>query len=65
MPEQIIHSTVNGRYRVVIEQGASTTKNQLGWKVEANADDKAEAIGDASWLMLEVQKLTDNKEKGV
>lgn len=44
-PQEVKHYQVNGKYRVVFEQAAST-KGVLGFKVEVNSDDmvKAEAI---------------------
>ena len=55
--EEVRHYQIGTKYRVVIEQAAST-KGILGWKVEVNSDSKSEVIGDAHWLMAEVQKLT-------
>lgn len=49
--QQVTHITLNSKYRVVFEQAAST-KGVLGWKVEANGDDK-----DA--VMLEAQQLME------
>ena len=35
--QQVIHSFLNSRYRIVIERAAST-KGTLGYKIEANND---------------------------
>ncbi len=38
MEETVLHQTINGKYRIVIERAAST-KGVDGFKVEANGDD--------------------------
>ena len=57
MVEQIIHQTINGKYRVVIERAAST-KGVLGYKVEANGDQMDLVILDAGILKARVEDIT-------
>lgn len=54
--QQVIHSTINGKYRVVIEQAAST-KGVLGYKIEANGDDMTSVMDDITKLHEEVTKI--------
>ncbi len=48
MPEEVIHKTVNGKFRVVIERSA--VKGIDGFKVEANGDLFDEVIQNAEAL---------------
>jgi len=48
--EEVKHYQVNGKYRIVFEQAAST-KGVLGFKVEANNDDLVMAKVDAIELL--------------
>ena len=50
MVEEIKHYQINGKYRIVFEQAAST-KGVLGFKVEVNGDDKAMIEGEAIELL--------------
>lgn len=49
----VIHQTINGKYRVTFDRGA--TKGIIGYKVEANADTKEEALADAIDLKRRAQ----------
>ncbi len=53
--QQVIHQTINGEYRIVIEQAAST-KGVLGYKIEANGDDM-------NLVLSEIQQLQDAVKK--
>lgn len=57
--ELITHQTINGKYRMVFEQAAST-KGVLGFKVEANDDDESVCINKAMFLLAEAQKMAKN-----
>jgi len=50
MTEEVKHITLNGKYRIVFEQAAST-KGTLGFKVEANGDDLNQVELDAQVLL--------------
>lgn len=58
--EQVIHSTVNGKYSVRIEKAASANKT-IGWKVEANGDDKEILMAD----ILELASKADGISREV
>ena len=51
MAEQVIHTTLNSRYRIVFEQAAST-KGVIGFKVEANGDDFEDVSAQAEALLI-------------
>ena len=53
---QVIHTTVNGKYRVVFERSA--VKGIDGFKVEANGDDYAQTMNDAQSLYNEANRFT-------
>ena len=44
--QEVKHYQVNGKYRVVFEKAASANKID-GFKIEVNADSKAEAMAEA------------------
>jgi ribosomal protein S3 len=48
---KIIHQTINGKYRVVFEQAAST-KGVIGFKVEANGDDLTSVQTEAEIMLV-------------
>ena len=60
--KEVIHKTINGKYRMVIERSA--VKGIDGFKVEANGDDKAELKKDASELYEDAKELTEIKLGG-
>jgi len=49
-PKEVKHYQVNGKYRIVFEQAAST-KGVLGFKVEVNSDSIEEARKEAHDLL--------------
>ena len=53
----VVHQTVNGKYRIVIERAAST-KGVLGYKVEVNEDVMADALRFAEKLKNEIERIT-------
>lgn len=59
MAEEVIHSTINGKYRVVFERSA--VKGVDGFKVEANGDDYIQTMGDAQSLYNEADRFTATK----
>jgi hypothetical protein len=52
MAEEVRHYQVNGRYKVVFEQAAST-KGVIGIKVESNGDNFADTMADAERMFTE------------
>lgn len=60
MAEEVKHYTINGKYRIVFEQAAST-KGIIGFKVEANGDDEDTVRAEAGKL-LEWAKTRAPKE---
>ena len=54
--QEVKHYQVNGKYRIVIEQAAST-KGTLGFKVEANGDEINKVEADIEGLMMGIKHL--------
>lgn len=56
--------TINGKYRIVIERAASTTKDRfvLGYKVEANSDSIDEVSQDIATLKDKAEQLAGKSE---
>lgn len=56
--------TINGKYRMVIERAASTTKDRcvLGYKVEANSDNLEELAKDITNLKEEAEQLANHPD---
>ena len=55
MAEQVIHQTLNGKYRLQIKRGA--VKSVLGYKVEVNCDTMSEGLADLAALKTATEKL--------
>lgn len=62
MAEQVYHTQVNGKYHIVIERAASSTKSIDGFKVEANGDYYDEVTNQAEGLYQWAKELTEVKE---
>ncbi len=58
--QQVTHTYLNSRYRVVFERGA--TKGIIGYKVEANGDDINQTFMDAKKLMEAAEQATPISE---
>ena len=52
----VTNITVNDRYQLTLERGASSTKGQMGYKVSAKGDSLADVVSD-------VRKLQDEAEE--
>ena len=59
MPEEVIHRTINGKYRLQIERSA--VKGVDGFKCEANGDAIEEVERDAQRLYDIALKMTEIK----
>lgn len=54
---EVMHKTVNGKYRMVIERSA--VKGIDGFKVEANDDCMADVLEQAQYLYDRAKELTE------
>lgn len=57
MTEEVLHQTLNSKYRIVFEQVGSSTKSILGFKVEANSDNLDEAQREAAAMLAWAKEM--------
>lgn len=60
----VVNQTINGKYKIVIDRAASTTKDRfvLGYKVEANSDSIDEVSQDIAVLQEKAEALAGKGE---
>jgi len=63
MPEKTEIYHIDQKYRIVFEQAASSTKQILGFKVEANGDDISIVKAEADILLRYAQAMAPAERK--